>query len=83
MTMADTLESLEVKVKHGASGADVEINNLVTAITRLKGALTGLPNEPIKNLADTFKAAAGALKGASTSQLTKFAEAMANVAASA
>ena len=81
--MADTLESLEVKVKHGASGADVEINNLVTAITRLKGALTGLPNEPIKNLADTFKAAAGALKGANTSQLTKFAEAMANVAASA
>lgn len=81
--MADTLESLEVKVKHSASGADAEVNKLANAITGLKNALKDLPSEPIKNLADTFKSAAGALKGANTAQLTKFAEAMANVAASA
>ena len=81
--MADTLESLEIEVKHSASGADAQVTKLASAINGLKAALKDLPSEPIKNLANTFKEAAGALKGANTGQLTKFAEAMANVAASA
>ena len=81
--MADTLESLEIKVKHSASGADVEINSLAKAIGNLQKELSGLSVESMKGLVNSFKASAEALKGAKTGQLTKFAEAMADVAASA
>lgn len=37
--MADTLESLEIEVKHSASGAQDDINRVTTAVRNLGGAL--------------------------------------------
>lgn len=37
--MADTLESLEIEVKHSASGADAEITKVTSAIRHMSGAL--------------------------------------------
>ena len=79
--MADTLESLEIKVVHSASGADAEISNLASAIGRLKTAITGAP-AALKELASAVKALHDACKGG-TAKFDKFAESMANVAASA
>ena len=51
--MADTLESLEIEVKHSASGAADELNNIATAISKIGGALTrALPK--LAKLADTL-----------------------------
>ena len=79
--MADTLESLEIKVQHNASGADAEINGVATAIGRLKTALTGVP-AALKELASAVKAVNEAFKGG-TAKYDKFAESMLNVATSA
>lgn len=79
--MADTLESLEIKVQHNASGADAEINGVATAIGRLKTALTGAP-AALKELASAVKAVNDAFKGG-TAKYDKFAESMLNVATSA
>lgn len=79
--MADTLESLEIKVVHNASGADAEINGVATAIGRLKTALTGVP-AALKELASAVKAVNDAFKGG-TAKYDKFAESMLNVATSA
>lgn len=38
--MADTLESLEIEVKHSASGAASELNSITTALSKLSAALT-------------------------------------------
>lgn len=79
--MADTLESLEIKVQHSASGADAEINSVATAISRLKTALAGAP-AALKDLATAVKSVNEAFKGG-TAKYDKFAESMQNVAASA
>ena len=79
--MADTLESLEIKVQHNASGADAEINGVATAIGKLKTALTGVP-AALKELASAVKAVNDAFKGG-TAKYDKFAESMLNVATSA
>ena len=43
--MADTLETLEIQVKHNASGASREINKTAKAVQKLGNALSGtLPN---------------------------------------
>ena len=52
--MADTLESLEIEVKHSASGADGEINKLASSIGNLKEALNGTPNA-LKSLNTAIK----------------------------
>lgn len=79
--MADTLESLEIRVQHNASGADAEINGVATAISRLKTALTGAP-AALRDLAMAVKSVNEAFKGG-TAKYDKFAESMQNVAASA
>ena len=79
--MADTLESLEIKVVHNASGADAEINSLSTAIGRLKTALAGAP-AALKELATAVKSVNEAFKGG-TAKYDKFAESLTNVAAAA
>ena len=79
--MADTLESLEIKVVHSASGADAEIGKLASAIGSLKTAITGTP-AALKELAAALKAVHESCKGG-TAKFDKFAESMANVAASA
>ena len=48
--MADTLESLEIEVKHSASGAASEISKVATAINRVASALgKALPNLKVFN----------------------------------
>lgn len=42
--MADTIESLEIEIKHSASGADKEINELVSSLKELASALTAVAN---------------------------------------
>ena len=46
--MADTLESLEIRVKHSASGAADEITRITDAIGRLSTALNGVPSKLVK-----------------------------------
>ena len=43
--MADTLESLEIQVKHSASGADAEINKVADAVKNLSNSLNGVPKK--------------------------------------
>ena len=42
--MADTLESLEIEVKHKAGGTADEIDKVAAAVSRLGNALGGIPN---------------------------------------
>ena len=77
--MADTLESLELEVKHSASGASGDIYKLSIAISALKSSLNGVP-AMMKDLAGAIK---GGDKGSTAQKINKFAEAMANLAASA
>lgn len=79
--MADTLESLEIRVQHNASGADAEINGVATAISRLKTALTGAP-AALRDLATAVKSVNEAFKDG-TAKYDKFAESLTNVAAAA
>lgn len=79
--MADTLESLEIKVQHNATNADTEVSKLASAITALKGALSGLP-ATLKEVATGLKGLHESIKGG-TAKLDKFAESLTNVAASA
>lgn len=79
--MADTLESLEIKVQHNATSADTEVSKLASAITALKGALTGLP-AALKEVAAGFRGLHESIKGG-TAKFDNFAESLTNVAASA
>lgn len=56
--MADTLESLEIEVKHSASGADAEINNVADAVTKLSNSLTGVPAK-LRKLVEVMNAVKG------------------------
>ena len=56
--MADTLESLEIEVKHSASGAASELNSITTALSKLSAALTRtLPK--LQKLAETMSKVSG------------------------
>ena len=65
--MADTLESLEIEVKHKASGAETEIDKITNAISRMTDALDkALPQ--LKAYAETIAKVGGSVKkGLSTS----------------
>ena len=56
--MADTLESLEIEVKHSASGADAEINKVAEAVTKLSNSLNGVPAK-LKRLVEVMNAVKG------------------------
>ena len=56
--MADTLESLEIEVKHSASGADAEINKVAEAVTKLSNSLTGVPAK-LRKLVEVMNAVKG------------------------
>ena len=56
--MADTLESLEIEVKHSASGADAEINKVAEAVTKLSNSLTGVPAK-LRKLVEVMNAIKG------------------------
>ena len=77
--MADTLESLEIEVKHSATGASKEIDALASAISTLKTALGGVPTL-MKGLSSSIS---GGEKQGTAAKMNAFAEAMANVAAAA
>lgn len=80
--MADaTIESLEIKVQHNASGTDTEIEKVATAIEHLKTATTGAA-QPLTGLANAMKAMSDALKGG-TGKYEKFASAVESIAAAA
>ena len=80
--MADaTIESLEIKVQHNASGTDTEIEKVATAIEHLKTATTGAA-QPLTGLASAMKAMSDALKGG-TGKYEKFASAVESIAAAA
>ena len=79
--MADTLESLEIKVQHNASGTDSEVNKVASAISGLKQALTGAP-AAMKELAAAVKEVKAAFRGG-TDKIEKFATAITDVAAAA
>ena len=59
--MADTLESLEIEVKHSSSGAAADIQSLASAIGSLRNNLSGIPtslkslSSGIQNLSNAFK----------------------------
>lgn len=69
--MADTLESLELEVKHSASGAGEEINKLSSAISALKSSLSGVPT-----LMKDFTSAINGLKDGAASKIKSLAEAL-------
>lgn len=80
--MADaTIESLEIKIQHNASGADTEIEKVATAIEHLKSATAGAA-QPLTELASAMKAMSDALKGG-TGKYDKFATAVEHIAAAA
>ena len=79
--MADTLESLEIEVAHSASGADAEINNVAASVRSLKASLSGVAPQ-MHALATAAKAMNDGFKGGSD-KYKKFADAMADIAASA
>lgn len=79
--MADVLESLEIQVKHNATGADAAINKVADAITNLKNATTGTPAS-LKELASAMNAMSNAFKGG-LSKLSTFADGVADIAAAA
>ena len=80
--MADaTIESLEIKIQHNASGADSEIEKVATAIEHLKTATTGAA-QPLTALASAMKAMGDAVKGG-TAKYDKFATAVESIAAAA
>lgn len=56
--MADTLESLEIEVKHSASGAADEINKVSTAVMKLGIALNGVPSK-MRKLVEVMNAVKG------------------------
>lgn len=56
--MADTLESLEIEVKHNASGADAEINKLADSIRGLSASLNGVPSK-LRKLVEVMNAVKG------------------------
>lgn len=76
--MADTLESLEVQVKHSASGADAEINRIADAVGRLKESLKGVPSA----MGDFVKSL-NSLKSGTAANLTAVANSLADVGAAA
>lgn len=59
--MADTLETLEIEVKHSASGAADEITKVADAVSALSKALNGVPSK-LKKLAEAMDAIKGVKK---------------------
>ena len=57
--MADTIESLEIEIKHSASGADAEISKITSSLRALSQVLTAVLPQ-LQNLATQM----GAVKGA-------------------
>ena len=59
--MADTLESLEIEVKHKASGVETEIDKITDSISKMKDALDkALPQ--LKAYAETIAKVGGSIK---------------------
>lgn len=56
--MADTLESLEIEIKHSASGAAGEINKVADAVTKLSNSLNGVPAK-LRRLVEVMNAIKG------------------------
>lgn len=77
--MADTLESLEIEVKHSASGADAEISKITSSLRSLSKTLSAvLPK--LQNLATQMNAVKGAGGlGINNSGLVQNAETINNV----
>ena len=76
--MADTLESLEIEVKHSATGADAEIDKLASSITNLKEALNGTP-VALKSLNTAIKGIKDAFKDTAIEKVDKLAESLNNL----
>ena len=76
--LADTLESLEIEVKHSASGASTEISNLAAAIKNLKDSLSGVPTS-LKSLATSIGSVSKALSDANIGKINNLAEAINNL----
>ncbi len=53
--MADAMETLEIEVKHKASGATDEIDKLTNALLRLNRILAGTTIPKLHSLADALK----------------------------
>lgn len=72
--MADTLESLEIQVRHNASGAVREVVQLTQAIQQLQNGLRGLPRitAAVRNTGTAAKQ--------STKQVNKFVESLKRIA---
>ena len=79
--MADTLESLEIKIQHNVSGADAGIDKVAGAISRLKTSLEGTPTT-LKSLSESFKSLRDAFKNGGVDKINNIADGIANVAAS-
>jgi len=80
--MADTLEALEVKVAHSASGADAEINKVAASIRSLKDSLSGVVPQ-LQTLASSFKNLESSFKSGFGKSLTSFAEGIMDLSAAA
>lgn len=77
--MADTLESLEIEVKHSASGAADEINKVSTAVMKLGIALNGVPSK-MRKLVEVMNAVKGSPTiNISESNTTQVADTINNV----
>lgn len=77
--MADTLESLEIEVKHSASGADAEINKVADAVTKLSNSLNGVPAK-LKKLVEVMNAVKGNMSlTINDNSMTQTAETINNV----
>lgn len=76
--MADTLESLEIEVKHSASGASTEISNLAAAIKSLKDSLSGVPAS-LKSLSTSLNSVSKSLSDTNIGKITQLAEAINNL----
>ena len=59
--MADTLESLEIEVKHNASGADAEIAKVTAQISAMSKALSSVLPQ-LKSYAETLAKVGGSVK---------------------
>ena len=80
--MADTLESLEIKIQHNASGADAEIDKLAAAVERLGKAVGDAPTS-LKNLSTALKSLKDTFKGNNADKFKSIADSIADLAASA
>ena len=78
--MADTLESLEIQVRHSASGAADEINQVASAISNLSSALNRVPAK-LRELSAALDMVKGKTSGITINdnQTTQIADNITNV----